>query len=82
MKKLEATVRPIAFGAVPAVEIAIVVDDAMAARACDAIVSATRGETLGVGKILISHIDEAIDLTADDPIGVVANSTVGACTTL
>jgi nitrogen regulatory protein PII len=117
MKKIEATVRPIAFSAVrqalqalgigvitvsraetigrhngadesssgradsqskSTVEIAVVVEDAIAARARDAIVGATRGETLCVGKILISHIDQAIDLSADDPVRDAAERDVRA----
>jgi nitrogen regulatory protein PII len=56
-----------------AVEIAVVVDDGSVARARNAIVEATRGETLCAGKILISHIDEVIDLGSDNPIGHAVN---------
>lgn len=102
MKKIEASIRPVAFGAVKkalqalgvdvmtisrtqtlgqqqghleiyrgneifvesksSVKIEVVVADDLAIRVRDVIVGATRSGALGAGRILISCIDEAIDL--------------------
>lgn len=88
MKKIEASIRPVAFSAVKkalqalgvdvmtisrtqteifvesksSVKIEVVVADDLAIRVRDVIVGATRSGALGAGRILISCVDEAIDL--------------------
>lgn len=110
MKKIEASIRPVAFCAVKkalqalgvdvmtisrtqtlgqqqghleiyraneilvesksSVKIEVVVADDLAIRVRDVIVGATRSGTLGAGRILISCIDEAIDLGVPEYLGV------------
>ncbi len=58
--------REYAVDVLPKIKLEIVVADAMAERAIQAILTAARTGKIGDGKIFVSHIDEAIRIRNDE----------------
>jgi nitrogen regulatory protein P-II 1 len=58
--------REYAVDVLPKIKLEIVVTDAMAERATQAILTAARTGKIGDGKIFVSHVDEAIRIRNDE----------------